>query len=117
MPHLKVVPMAEFTLLGAHLSGAGVSKAIAEKRGDVERLASRLRFVQNHQAFALLKNCLALANFQYILRASPAYSHVDELSRFNAVVVTALSACTNVKFVGDSLVQAVLPVSLGGGGG
>ena len=109
--------MAESTILGAPLSGAGVSKAIAEKHGDVEWLASRLRFVENHQAFALLKNCLVLPKLQYILRASPAYSHVDELSRLDAVVISALSACTNVQFVGDSLVQTVLPGILGGGVG
>ena len=102
------------TLLGAPLSGDGVSKAILEKRDDLERITSRLQLIENHQAFVLLKNCFSLPKLQYILRASPAYQHRDVLAKFDETLVAALSTVTNVHFEEDCLVQAVLPVRLGG---
>ena len=70
--------------------------------------------IENHQAFALLKNCFALPRLQYILRASPAHRNSEILSQCDRVIVSALSMVTNVKFEGNSLVQASLPVRFGG---
>ena len=114
MPGLRVVPVEDSNLLGAPLMERGIPAAVAEKREDLERLSSRLKLVENHQAFALLKNCFALPKLQYILRASPAYKNGEILSQFDRVLVSALSMVTNVKFEGDSLVQASLPVRFGG---
>ena len=77
-------------------------------------MAQRLKLIENHQAFALLKNCFSLPKLQYILRASPAYKSNDNLARFDEILVAALSTVTNVQFEGDSLIQAGLPVRLGG---
>ena len=114
VPGVRVVPRSEVSLLGAPLSEAGVSAAVTEKRGDLERLVSRLSLIENHQAFALLKNCFSLPKLQYILRASPAYRRMERLAEFDETLVSALSTVTNVHLEGDSLVQAGLPVSLGG---
>ena len=114
MPGLRVVSVEDSSLLGAPLFERGIPAAVAEKREDLERLSSRLKLIENHQAFALLKNCFALPKLQYILRASPAYRNNEDLSQFDRVIVSALSMVTNVKFEGDSLVQASLPVRFGG---
>ena len=114
IPGVKVVKGSEVSLLGAPLSEAGISNAVAEKQEDLERLTSRLELIENHQAFALLKSCFSLPKLQYILRASPAYRQEEPLSKFDETLVSALSSVTNVRLEGDSLVQAVLPVSQGG---
>jgi len=114
LPELKVVSVADSSLLGAPLSVDGVSAAVLEKREDLERLVSRLNLIENHQAFALLKNCLSLPKLQYILRASQAYGCEEALTRFDETLVAALSSVTNVRFEGDTLVHATLPVRLGG---
>ncbi|PXF39673.1 hypothetical protein BWQ96_10627 [Gracilariopsis chorda] len=114
MPGLRVVSVEDSNLLGAPLMEKGIPAAVAEKREDLERLSSRLRVIENHQAFALLKNCFALPKLQYILRASPAYRNNEDLLLFDRVIASALSMVTNVKFEGDSLVQASLPVRFGG---
>lgn len=114
LPEVKVVPRSEALLLGAPLSEESVSMAVLEKRRDLERLVSRLRLLENHQAFAMLKNCFSLPKLQYILRATTAYKQEDVLARFDETLVAALSTVTNVRFDGDSLVQASLPVRQGG---
>ena len=114
VPGVKVVPKLESRLLGAPLTEEGVAAAIAEKKCDLERVTARLKLIENHQAFALLKSCFSLPKLQYILRASPAYRSTEILTEFDMTLVAALSTVTNVHFEGDSLVQAVLPVRLGG---
>ena len=114
VPRIKIVPAPEGELLGAPLSEHGLSSALCKKRDDLKRMVGRLEQIDNHQAFALLKNCLAIPRLQYIIRASPAYKQTDELKRSDEIVVQALSTVTNVHFEGPTLSQAVLPVSLGG---
>ena len=114
LPEVEIVPASQGTLLGAPLSKDGLATAIRERCEDLERLVSRLELIESHQAFALLKNCLAIPKLQYILRASPAYKQVADLAGFDKTVVAALRTVTNVHFEGSPLTQSVLPVSLGG---
>ena len=62
----------------------------------------------------LLKNCFALPKLQYILRASPVYSHMEDLESFFDALVAALAAVTKIRFGENSLAQVTLPVSLEG---
>ena len=73
-------------------------------------MTSRLRLIENHQAFVPHKNCFCLPKLQYILRASLVYRRGNDLKE----LVTALSTVTNVQIEGGSLKQAVLPVRMGG---
>ena len=114
MPDIKVIAESNATLLGALLSEEGVSSVMALKCGDLDRMVSRLKLIENHQAFALLKNCFALPKIQYILRASPVYKQEEDLISFDRSLVNALSVVTNVLFESDSIIQATLPVRLGG---
>jgi len=114
LPELKVVHLSDSTLLGAPLSEGGISTAVRERQEDLERLVARLNIIESHQAFVLLKNCFSLPKLQYILRASPAYREEESLTMFDETLTAALSSVTNVRFEGDSLVQAMLPVRLGG---
>ena len=114
MPEIKVIALSDASLLGAPLSEGGASSVMAAKCEDLNRMVSRLTLLENHQAFALLKNCFALPKIQYILRASPMYKQEQDLMSFDGSLVNALSAVTNVQFEGDSIIQATLPVRLGG---
>ena len=114
LPTLKVIPAHKSLLLGAPLHEEGVSAVVREKREGLERMVERLKLIDSHQAFSLLKNCFALPKLQYVLRASPAYTRVGDLELFDEVLISALSTITNVSFDRESLEQAVLPVRLGG---
>ena len=70
LPELKLVPAAKSFLLGTPLSEEGIAVAIREKREDLEQLVSKLKIIENHQVFILLKDCFALLKLQYILRIS-----------------------------------------------
>ena len=114
LPEVKIVAGSASSLLGAPLSDEGVSEVVQERCEDLERLVARLKLIENHQAFALLKSCFSLPKLQYVLRASPAYKAGEDLARFDRTLAMALSAVANVRLEGDSLVQVGLPVRLGG---
>ena len=114
MPEIKVVAESNASLLGAPLAEEGISSVMSVKCEELDRMVTRLRLLENHQAFALLKNCFALPKIQYILRASPVYRREEDLVSFDGSLVKALSAVTNVQFEGDSIIQATLPVRMGG---
>ena len=82
MPEIKVVAESNASLLGAPLTEEGISSVMSVKCEELDRMVTRLRLLENHQAFALLKNCFALPKIQYILRASPVYRREEDLVSF-----------------------------------
>ena len=114
LPRIRLVPVTEATLLGAPLSEEGVDAALRSGQQKLERMVSRLELVEGHQGFTLLRNCLAIPKLQHVLRTSPTYKRRAALVGFDKVLVDALSTVTNVRFESSPLVQAVLPVSVGG---
>ena len=61
------MPAAEFSSLRAPFSENGVSEVAQEKFEGLERLASKLKIIENHKPFILLRNCCVFPKMQYIL--------------------------------------------------
>ena len=83
LPGVRIVPKEDCCLLGALLSVEGIPAALKKKTEDLDKLISRLEFVDPHEAFVLLKNCFSIPRLQYILRTSPTFLCQDELVRFD----------------------------------
>ena len=92
----------------------GYLTVILEMHEDSERMTSRLRLIENHQAFGIPINCFSLANLQYLLLAFLASMRGNDSEEFNRTLVTALSRGTNIQFEGESLQQSALPVRMEG---
>ena len=45
IPGLKVVRQSNYSLLGVPIAGAGISAAMREKIGDLQRMSSRLQHI------------------------------------------------------------------------
>ena len=93
---------------GAPIAEEGISAAILEKHGDLERITSWLKLIENHQEFVLLKNCFLLPKLQYNLRASPVHGRGSDLEEFDKTLVCVLLTVTNVQIESEGLKQAVL---------
>ena len=85
MGEYKLLNPAQVTLLGAPLTPDASSGVAEEKLAALTLLTQRLRDLEPHAAFFLLKNCLWLPKLLYFLRASPAYTEAPEaLTRMDA---------------------------------
>lgn len=114
LPEIKVVQRSVLSLLGAPLDQNSIPGTLLEKKESLDRMTTKLELLERHQAFVLLKNVFAIPKLQYILRASPAYLCMNELSAFDRALFDSLGRVTNVSFTGDIEKQAGFPVGFGG---
>ena len=86
LPGVRVVEACDLSLLGATVDIQGIPGTIHEKREVLERMTSKLKVLNPHQAFVLLKNAFSIPKLQYVLRASPAYLCREELRIFDRAI-------------------------------
>ena len=113
-PSLEVTSLSEAVLLGSPLSESSVMPALSLKREALERLTDRLKFLNPHEAFFILKNCLSIPKFAYLLRTSPCWKFTTCLEEIDKLIQLSLQNILNVSLSDNSLIQASLPVSSGG---
>ena len=114
IPGAAILQDSERTVLGAPISEAAAEAVIAEKQEELEHMIERLHHLDAHTSFFLLRNCLWLPKLQYLLRTATLYRHTKLLGQLNAVMQSAVTSISNVRFAGDSWEQAVLPTRYGG---
>ena len=101
------------SLLGAPLHVQRLDKAIEEKCEALERALTRLKHMSAHEAIYILRNSLSVPRLQYILRCAPSFMSTLT-SKFDDLVLQALSSCANIEMNGAARAQAQLPVRWGG---
>ena len=114
LPNIRVVDHKDSSLLGSPLSEGGLISAMTESTKVLSHMSCRLKIIDPHQAFTLLRSAFAIPKILFILRSSPAYRHPDILRAWDTVLQTAFASITNVAALDDTWTQATLPVSLGG---
>ena len=114
LPGVRVVEACDLSLLGAPVDIQCIPGTINEKRGALERMPSKLKVLNPHQAFVLLKNAFAIPKLQYVLRASSAHLCREELRIFDRALYGSLGRVANLSLEGDVCKQAGFPVNFGG---
>ena len=114
LPDLKITSIDESIILGSPIATQGLRSEIESKLNSLKRMITRLKFIDPHQAFVLLKNSFAIPKLTYILRSSRAFQQVDLLQEFDDTLRAAMSTITNIDFTDDSWTQASLPARAGG---
>jgi len=77
------------------------------------RLAERLKNIDIHNTFYVLKNCSSLSTLMYTLRSVPCYDS-QIINQYDDSVRSTLQAILNVTLTDKGLHQAKLPVEHGG---
>ena len=114
LPNLKITPVEESTILGSPVAPQGVRSEIKTKLNALRTMISRLKTIDPHQAFVLLKNSFAIPKLIYLLRSSPAFQEKDLLEEFDMIMRNSMSSITNIEFTDASWTQASLPARSGG---
>jgi hypothetical protein len=105
-----VLNTSNLHLFGAPLCADGINSVLSDKIKTFERLCNRVRNIDAHDTFFLLKNCLAIPKLTYTLRTSLCYSRAL-LDRFDTILKDNLSTILNIKYDDTSWKQSCLPVS------
>ncbi|KAL1448357.1 hypothetical protein WDU94_014016 [Cyamophila willieti] len=113
-PGLKVVSIEELTLLGAPLSNESFENHVQTKIVSVGNLLNRCTSLSSHVAYTLIKYCLYVPKFNFLLRTSPFWKFPNIVSKLDEQLISTLEKVLNIQLEGNTLIQACLPINVGG---
>jgi len=112
-PEIAIVDPNAAVLLGAPVGGQqSVDQLLEKKLIELQRLSHRLKGLQAHDAFFLLRNCFSLPKLQYILLFSPCFNK-SVVARYDDCIRSTLECIFSVQLANNAWMQASLPVSAG----
>lgn len=114
LPSVTHVDPRDAIVLGAPVGGdIIIDTVLFRKLKDFRRLAERLKHLNTHDAFYLLKHCFSLPMLMYTLRSAPCYDS-ELINQYDESIRSTLQAILNVSLTDDGWRQAKLPVKHGG---
>ena len=120
-PLQRGIPRADeqgFELLGSPIGSADYIKSSVDKR--IAKIAEAVALLpdleDSHVEFALLRSCLALPKFSFILRTCHPTSYAASLGAFDGLMRDSLADILGASIPDRNWHQARLPVSMGGFG-
>ena len=116
LPGVRVVDVAQATLLGSPIGDiTSISATITAKTAMLKCLGERLKYLQSHDAYLLLRHSLAIPKLLYCLRTSPCFISPC-LQLYDEELRSIMSTCFNLPFTKGhpGCTQASLPVKFGG---
>ena len=115
-PGISCVDPENATLLGAGLGNRAVQNELNSKSDNLQVLISKLHQLPLQAAFFLLKNCLFIPKFSYLLRASPCFKLDNNLTAIDTRILHELQRILNFIITENSKNQFTLLVKMGGFG-
>lgn len=114
LKQMPTINVHNATLLGTPLFYQSAEKIIQEKINTMIKLVDRLKDLDSHYGFYILKNCFSIPKFLYVLRTFPCFELPHKLLQFDDIQRTSLETILNCNITPESYDQAFLPVSMGG---
>ena len=113
MNGIKIIQKSDLTLLGAPIFVEGIKPVLESKIKKLKLMSERLKEIDNHDAFFLLRNALGIPKLTYFLRTAPCFLEPDVLQSFDSIVKESLVNILNISMSESSYDQATLPVASG----
>ncbi|KAF2901127.1 hypothetical protein ILUMI_05057 [Ignelater luminosus] len=111
-PGIKVL-QDDVTLLEALLNVQSIAKLLNQKHDEIRLLFSRLKFLQSHIAYFLLRNCFSIPKLTYLLRTSPAWAAIEIINAVDRSIKVAFESISNISFDEQQWCIASLPIKFG----
>jgi len=104
----------EIDLLGAPLTDSGIPAALKSKLVELKRMVGRLREMNSHQAFFLLRHSLSIPKLTYLLRTTPCWRAMNDLVSYDQYLKSSLEAIINCQLDSRAWNEASLSIKCGG---
>ena len=108
----RIIDFPDLMLLGAPLGCEAEVRCVEAMTDTLRRFSKRLKLIQPHQAFFLLKNSMSLPRLSYVLRTSNLIGQ-GGLLVYDDVLRSTLEDLLNVRLDDVQWHQATLPVKHG----
>lgn len=113
-PGIRIVKENDLELLGAPLLDEGMETFTRNQFEKILVLINRLKSLQTHYAYFILKNCLAVPKLVHLFRCTPLWKFPDLLHDMDMKMKSALETLLNTSLDTVQWIQSSLPVNFGG---
>src|SRR5580658_5332085 len=114
LPGLCFRTPADLDLLGAPVFPEALSSYLEKKRMLATTWCTRLLYLASHPALFLLRASLSTPRLLHLLRCVQTNTHISALREIDALFTNCLSSILNIHLSPTALLQATLPIRLGG---
>lgn len=114
LPDIRNTALTDLDILGAPVFMTNLHVLLDNKQQCLGNMINRLKLLDAHPAYMLLKNCFAIPKMMYILRTTKAFSLPESLAAIDKTIREGFSDICNVHCDDTSWPQAVLPIKHGG---
>ncbi|XP_029654224.1 uncharacterized protein LOC115227578 [Octopus sinensis] len=111
---VRITDKSNLTILGAPMGPSALECSLAGKISHLSKMIDKLKVIEPHVAFFLLRNHFSVPKILYTLRCAPCFQRGDLLSDLDNILRLGTSSLCNLAFDDPGWTQASLPVRWGG---
>lgn len=113
-PGIKILNKSSLRLLGSPVLDESIPKYIDDEITKFQESSHRLVQINPQIALVIIRYCLFVPKFTYVLRCSPIWRHQNLLNNLDAMIRNILTEILNCQLDNRSWAQASLPIRFGG---
>lgn len=114
IPGFQSLSRDNLFVLGAPLTDESISPLVVQKQNKLHLFVDRLKLLNRHVAFFLLRHCFSIPRLTYFLRCSPMWKHEESMRAMDDAIKSSLHLLLNINMEPASWRQANLPIKYGG---
>jgi hypothetical protein len=113
-PGIKICDRESLSLLGSPIFDQGFKNTVEKTIITVENLLNKAELLNRHVAYTLIKNCLFIPKFNFLLRTTPFWKFSNYVSSIDSSLKSCLERILNLRLTDLQWRQSTLPIRFGG---
>jgi hypothetical protein len=113
-PGIKTCDRESLSLLGSPIFDQGFKNTVEKTIITVENLLNKAELLNRHVAYTLIKNCLFIPKFNFLLRTTPFWKFSNYVNSIDSSLKSCLERILNLRLTDLQWRQSTLPIRFGG---
>jgi hypothetical protein len=113
-PGIKICDRESLSLLGSPIFDQGFKNTVEKTIITVENLLNKAELLNRHVAYTLIKNCLFIPKFNFLLRTTPFWKFSNYVNSIDSSLKYCLERILNLRLTDLQWRQSTLPIRFGG---
>jgi hypothetical protein len=113
-PGIKICDRESLSLLGSPIFDQGFKNTVEKTIITVENLLNKTELLNRHVAYTLIKNCLFIPKFNFLLRTTPFWKFSNYVNSIDSSLKSCLERILNLRLTDLQWRQSTLPIRFGG---
>jgi hypothetical protein len=113
-PGIKICDRESLSLLGSPIFDQGFKNTVEKTIITVENLLNKTELLNRHVAYTLIKNCLFIPKFNFLLRTTSFWKFSNYVNSIDSSLKSCLERILNLRLTDLQWRQSTLPIRFGG---